>query len=281
MENIVRTGVGAALQTAQLFGLQHTILPHTTLNEKFNIQASALLSETDRTVCKYLCIGNGGHRTAIGDNNIAKIVPVQHRPSNTALYNHLPFVLRPVAADLTPPERSLYRLRRLEEHDGMVYAAYYLKVLDLTNTKPSIELRSVEDGVTTSQPWIPSIADLNPIPPPINDNGVLVTSGDYLAATAKVPFTMSAEDIEEFLNVANVLYGDPGYAMISEIALCSGTDKVVSGEFNGNIAAYTDAICVQAISYMSTFIPALFNNAGVDITFDVGSVEPLLLLQTP
>jgi hypothetical protein len=276
MEAIVRTITGAELQTCQLLGIKSPLRPYTTLNEKFKIAETVAIADTDRSSIKYIGIGNGGHRMVIGTNGIAKPEPVQHTPRDSALYNQLPFVLRLQANDLSPTERAQYRLRRLETHDGQLYAAYYLKVLDLTGTQPKLEIRSVKDGMTVSLPFEHTASDLNPIPPAISSTGVLTTTGDYIAATAKVPFIMSALDIEEFLNVCNVIYGDPNYAMISEIALVAGIDRVTSGDFSGVSVAYTESIQAQIISFISSFYSLAFNTDGLTLNFDVGNLEPLL-----
>jgi hypothetical protein len=254
------------------------IKPNSTLNEKFNIHSNVAVADTDKPAMRYIGIGNGGHRMVTGTNGIGKPDVIQHVPRNAALYNQLPFVLRLTTEDLTTVERLKYRLRRLETHDGVTYVAYYLKLLELDAVVPQLELRTVADGVTTSTEFNPTIADLNPIPPAINSGGVLTTTGDYIAATGKVPFTFSANDVAEFLNVCNIIYGDEGYAMISEIALCSGVDRVVTGDFSGVSIGYTDAIGVQICNFISQFIHIPSNNAGIEYMYDVGSVEPLLVL---
>jgi hypothetical protein len=278
MQSTVRTVYAAYLQTCQLLGLPIVLKPNSTLNEKFNIHSNISIADSDRPSMKYLSIGIGGHRMVTGTNGIGRPEVVQHSPRNAALYSHLPFVLRLPNDDLLANERAKYRLRRLESHDGTVYVAYYLKVLDMTATLPQLELRTVVDNITTATEFNPTLADLNPTPPAINSSGVLTTTGDYIAATGKVPFVMTADEITELLNVANIIYGDEGYAMISEFALCSGVDRTVIGDFNGTSVAYTDAIGVQVLNFVSQFIHVPSNNNGINIELDVGSVEPLLAL---
>lgn len=278
MENIIRTVLGASLQTSQLLGKSISIKPNSTLNQKLTIQENTSFAEEDRVSMKYVAIGNGGHRMVVGTGNITRPEPIQHSPRDCALYNQLPFVLRLPSADLPVTERAKYRLRKLVTHDGQAYVAYYLKVLDLSETLPQLELRTVMDGVTTSTPYAPTLSDLNPTPPAITTGQVLTTTGDYIAATAKVPFVMSAFDIQELLNVCNIIYGDDNYAMISEIALCSGADRAVTGDFNGTSIGYTEAIGVQVMSFINSFFSAKFSNSGVVVNLDVGSVENLLSL---
>jgi len=278
MQDIIRTVYGAELQTATLLNIPLNIKPYSTLNEKFSVHDNVTIADTDRPSLKYIAIGNGGHRVSTGANNLAKLEPVSHSPRNAALYNHLPFIMRAVGSDLTAEERINYRLRKQVTYDGITYIAYYLKVLDLAATNPLLELRVIEDGVTSSSEFIPNASDLNPTPPAINSGQVLTTSGDYIAATAKVPFIMTEEDITEFLNVCNIIYGDDSYSMISELAICSGIDKIVPGNFNGTTVNYLDAIGVQVINFINTSFPAKYTNSGINMLFDIGSIEPLLVL---
>lgn len=276
MGNTVRTVHGAALQTSQLLGLPIAIRENTTLNQKFNINKDLPVASSDNVAMRYVTIGNGGHKMVVGTNNIPYPQAIHHVSRHAALYNHLPFVLRRPADDLTPAERQNYRLRRLETHDGVVYIAYYLKVLDLSETLTQLELRHVENNATTSTEFQSNLSDLSPEPPAIAPNGVLTTTGDYIAATAKVPFILIENDVDELLNVANIIYGDPNYAIISEIGLCSGADRTVVGDFNGMSTSYMDAIGVQIVDFMSVFYPVAYSNKQVNLTFDVGDVSPLL-----
>lgn len=278
MKSVVRSVHGAALQTAALIGLPHVIPPHSTLNEKFNINANMTIPDTEIPRIRYVGIGNGGHRVVVGANNISYNQPIQHLPRHSGLYNQLPFVLRPITNDLTPQERAKYRLRTVIQHGGVSYAAYYLKTLDFSNTVVDLEYFTVDNGVTTSSTFSPNSSDLNPTPPDLTSTGVVSTSGDYIAATSQVPFKMDAGEIEEFANVANILYGSTDYAIISEIALCSGMDKVVTGTFNGVSASYTEAIGVQINDFIATYLATSYSNQMIDISFDIGAVEPMLTL---
>lgn len=278
MQSVVRSVNGARLQTAQLMGLPLVIPAHSTLNEKFNIQANVSVPEAQQPHLKYVTIGNGGHKMVTGTGGISRPVPIQHKPRDNALYNHLPFVLRAPGNDLTALERSKYRLRTSMQLAGINYSAYYLKELDLSDTGVETNYYTVADGVTTASAFSPNSGDLNPTPPDLTNTGVVETTGDYIAASARVPFVMTTDEMSEFMNVCNLIYGDPSYAIISEIGLCSGVDKVVSGTFDGVAASYTEAIGVQIASFISAFFAAQFSNTGVNLMLDVGSVEPMLTL---
>jgi hypothetical protein len=268
--------MGSILQTSQYLNKPLRIYPHSTLNEKLDISKDVQLAAGELPAVKYITIGDRGHGFIVGHNNKVKWQAVHHTPRHNALYNHLPFVLRPLGTDLEPAQRNRYRLRRLETHNGQQYFAYYLRVLDLTNVEPTLEYRHVLDGNTIATPYEPTIEDLNPIPPTLVTGSAVITTGDYVAATARVPFVMSPEDTQEFIDACLIINGEPGYALISEVGLVSGVDRVVTKEFNGQNQTYTEAIYAQITAFISTAWVMEQNIDGVKLNIDVGNVEPLL-----
>lgn len=276
METITRSVQCALLQSNLYLNLPHVVLPNSTLNEKLNIAKDISLADTDRPHFGYVVIGNGAHKVSTGTNGLVITDSIPHRPRDAGLYNMIPLVLRLPQNDLTVSERSKYRLRRTESHDGKAYIAYYAKVLDRSETAPTLEFRTVADGVTTSTAYVPTIADLNPTPPVINSQGAISTTGDYVAATAKVPFVFDANDITELRNVAKILYKDEKYAVFSELGLCSGVDRSVTGDFGGISSTYTEVIAAQISCFYVEYHSVGASSEGVDLTFDVGASEALL-----
>ena len=138
MKSITRTLIGSKLQTALMLGLTHTYDQHTTLNELFEIQSGVLPPTTTNPKMGDLAVGDGGHYMATGSDGVAYPADHQHRASDQACFNHLPWILRPVDNDLTKEERDKYALRREELHGEDRYFAYYLKRVDLTGA--NIEL---------------------------------------------------------------------------------------------------------------------------------------------
>jgi len=276
LEQIVPTIYGSYLQTCQYMNLPFVAAEHTTLNEKFGSNEGIVLASDDMPFMQYVAIGNRGHRFTTGADGVPLINIVQHQPTDAALYGHLPFILRPLDNDLTPAERANYRMRVIETYDGVLYAAYYLKRLNFTNTTPQMELREINNGVITTTPFVPGVGNLNPTPPAIDPGVVLTSSGNAVAVTSKVPFTMDEWEINELLAACMIKYNDDRYAMITEIALCSGIDKTVTGEFNGIVTGYTDAIAAQVCAFISASYAAKYSNAGINVLLDVGAVNPLL-----
>jgi hypothetical protein len=278
MENIIRTALGAQLQTCQLLGIPRPVDPYTTLNEKFDISAEIELAPSDIPKVQYIGIGNGGHRMVVGGSGLTKPEPVQHKVTDTGMFNQLPFVLRRTDNDLSSTDRAKYRLRKFETHDSVQYIAYYLKALDLSATECVLEKRSIKDGVVVTSPFTYSNSDLAPVPPDITPTEIITTTGEYIVATAKVPFIMDTGEIDEYLNVCRIIYGDDSYAMISEIALCAGADRLVSGIVDGLSTTYTEAIGVQITSFINSFYALKFSNDRIQLLLDIGSTEAMLNL---
>ena len=279
MEIFRRTVYGAYLQTCMLMRLPFQLVPSTTLNEKYSIQQTAVLGVNETPAMRYLAIGIGGHRSKKGADNIDLIETIQHETDDASCYRPLPFVLRPIDSDLTSTERDRYALRRIENHNGIDYAAYYLRRLDMTNVVPKMQQTETNGGVSNTTDFIPNSDQLNPVPPPIVTGGVSTVTGDFLSAVARLQVNFDRFDATEILNAAVVIYGSEDYAFISEMALCSGVDRSVTvTDPNGTSLTYNEVVAVQINTHISTMQPMKSQRDGFTATLDVGATEPLFNL---
>lgn len=277
MDLIVRTPWGARVQNSLLIDMPLVVDPNTSLNTKFGAQTGVALQSADRSTMKFACIGNGGHRMVMGPNNIPIPKSIQHKCTDAALFNHLPFVLRLPSNDLGANDRAKYAMRVGEVHGGISYIAYYLKRLDKSSLISALELKAVTGGVTTTTNYASSSANLNPSPPELDSNGVNVVTGDYLSITTKLPFSMTEAETTELLNVSNILYGTDDAAIISEIGFVTGVDKQITvNPGTGNQFTFNEVIGAQIATFLSQFIAVKFNNGVVNIVVDFGATEPLL-----
>lgn len=280
MKIIVRTAIGSLLQTTKLMGLPFQLVPNTTLNEKFAIQAGVAPDASMPPSMRYFCIGNGGHRNMTGTDGRPYTSPIQHSPKDFALYNHLPFLLRTPTDDLTVTERQNYALRKQIVVDGSNYIAYYLKRLVMTGISPQMTQSKVVDGDSTTTPFVPDSSNLNPVAPVIPPVGVTSTDGDYVSVSAVLSLNFSANDVAELINVANILYGNELMAVISEIGLVSGSDKVVTGSGSGGSSFnYNECVAAQIATLITGYYAMSFTNKGFDFGVEVGATEPLFGLQ--
>lgn len=274
--NVVRTAAAGLIQTTHYVNRPTALLSNTTLNQKFNIHRDVDITASDRQAVSCVGIGNGGHSFILGANGFPKWNAKHHEATHAAMYNQLPFVLRRENDDLSASLRQKYRLRRVEEHNGLRYVAYYLRVLDLSSSVVEQEIRRTVDGVTTAVPYVPTVEGMNPVPPTLVTGEAVVTTGEYIATTTKVPFVMTRDDIQEFVDACRVIYGEDGYAVISEMGMVASVDRVLLGDFLGEQQPYTEAIRAQITSFISTAFIAEFFADGFSMMVDVGNVEPLL-----
>lgn len=275
-ENITRTVYGAVVQTTLLLDQTFALVANTTLNEKFGVQSGQTSNVTP--TLGYYGIGIGGHTMTAGTDGIYLPTPVEHEATDAALFNHLPFVLCLPSADLTTAQQAAYAMRTTLTVSGTQYIAYYLKRLDYSTTQVQMQLKSVDsDGNTTTTTFTPSTSNLNPTPSVLATTGENVTTGDYVTATAKVTITISEDDIENLLNVANIIYGDEAYALISEMCLVTGVDKLVNAtNSSGTSYTFNEVIMAQVASFVNTMIPVRFLNSAVSLVLDMGATESLL-----
>ena len=267
---VVRTAYGSELQSVQFSQLPFDMKQYTTLNEALTIEAGVPPDAGVIPSVKYYAIGNGGHsfQTASG---IPFIQPEAHDPRDAGLFSQLPFVLAPVAQDITPTQQANYALRKQVTYNGNDYYAYYLRRLDLTNTAVALQLASINNGVTTTTEFVPTAANLHPTPPSLSNQGSNPVTSTFVQASALIPFTLSQWECQQLLNVASIIYGNENLAIISEIGLCSGVDKNIS---IGTGGTFNEAIAVQIVAHIPAFHAIPFTATGLTGTMDLGTNEP-------
>lgn len=276
MEHVTRTVYGSYLQTCLKLRIPHVIPAYTTLNEKLGIQSGVSPAPGVYPSVKYFCVGNKGHTSQIGADGIGLNIAAQHRATDAALFNQIPFVLREIANDLTTTERANYALRREEIHGGVTYVAYYLRRIDMTGVEAEMQYRTNTNGTIVVTPFVPTADNLSPTPVVIPSDGTGTISGDYVTVTAEIDISLSAWEVAELLNVAEVIYGDTSYAIISEIGLCSGVDKAVTVTPSVGVPFnFNEAIGVQISSHIAVMNMVKYSNSGVARILGLGTNDPL------
>lgn len=310
---VVRTIYGSEVQTARNMGLAHDIsgdfsalhyggvpvlgkgalnnnlcvpnLPTSILQGMQTAPAYNALVDTNNIKLQYFCIGNRGHRYIPGAPPApAYTSPVPHRATDSGLYGWMPFLIRPYASDITGATRAKYRLRRTLLIGGNLYVAYFAKVLDFTGVLPETNLVIIDNGAPISSPFNPTSASLAPDPTLVTNSLITDNNGSYtsVAATLSIPFT--AQEVTELMNAMDLVYGDSNFAIISEVALCTGVDKLCDTQYS-DVSPYTssvigagnptEAVGVQIATHISTHYPVVYANDGFGFNLDLGATEPL------
>lgn len=274
--NICRTAVGIMVQASKLLGRPYSYLKYTTLNERYDILPEAHLDLTDIPDVKYWAIGRGGHRVHVDDNNTPIMTPVSHETTNTGPFQGVPFVLRQVNDDLNTEERKNYALRRKETHNGIEYYAYYLKRLPELPSVPDVVHDNTKDGITTSRVFQYTNDDLYPVPSDLPNDGVVISSADIIRISAKVTIDFTAWDVTEFYRVNKILFGSEQHSIISEMMICSGVDKQINTESNGQAIRFNECVGTQVVTFITMYKPMTDFNRGFIHEFELGEGEPLL-----
>jgi hypothetical protein len=276
MKSIQTTIWSSLLQTTSHLNVPFTLLPSSTLNEKLNIQAQVVLTPTERPGLRYLCIGNGGHRSVVGVNGFALIDGIDHEADHAAMYKQIPFVLRALDNDLSAADRAGYALRNQIVIDGRNYIAYYAKRINTTAVTVNLKKTVVADGISTTTDYVTSAANLNPVPPVMSNTGSISTSGEYLSTSSILSIPFNEKDVTELINVAKLMYNDERYAVISEFAFCTGVDRNVQIDTLGGSTSFKEAVGVQIATFVTAHYELIFNTKGFDFRIEAGAVEPLL-----
>jgi hypothetical protein len=277
--NVTRTIYGARVQTSLLLGLPFEFPAFSTLNELLAIQKDTLPSATDKPNLGYYVWGNRGHSMIVGADGIPLNETVQHRATDAGLFGQLPFVLREVNQDLTATDRAKYVLRRQESRNNVAYYAYYGRRLDKSNMSVGMYYTQVQDGIETVTNFVPQQANLTPTPQQLSNSATNLINADYVSARARMTLTMTDADVAEMLNVAKVIWDDERYAIVSELGLCTGVDKMIQAPgFGGGSFQFQEVIGCQIAAHVAAYNPLLQTNTGVSINMDVGVNEPLYAL---
>ena len=273
---ITRTINGSRILAGLQQGKPYVHVPFTTLNEALGVQAGVMPLNSDTPRTRYFCIGTKGHVNRQGSDGGQYTQARQHSPDDFGLYHMMPFLLRLPNDDLTQQERVRYGLRKIIEINGQNYIAYYAKRLPVNNEPVRMLHHTTVDGITTTVPFVPANANLNPEPVDPPPTGVITTDGTYLTTSAMLPIIFDASDVAEYVEVANIMYGNPARALISEIGLLAGSDRPVQVTDPGYSAFTMDEIVMaQIVVHITGYWPVAFMDRGFTHDLDIGGTEPL------
>ena len=269
MEAIVPTLSGVELCNSLLLGAPYLFKQYTTINEALSINSGALSpGQAFTPTLNYVAIGNGGHRIVQGNSNVGMPKVIQHSSTDSNLYNILPFVIRPQTNDLSVAEQANYALKTSRTIGNVAYFLYYLKILNASTSLVQNSLNTVSGNSVVSEPFIPSISNLYPSPPPINNNQPNRLAKQYVKNANNTSFTLSSAEIQEFLQVVQILPEANNTPIISEMALCSAMYDSTLG----------DVVGVQPNIFISVFFPAPFNIGSLNYNYSLGNTRPLYQL---
>ena len=267
MKNTNGTLWGSYLQTCSQLNKTPVINLDTTLNHKFSIHSAEDLNPGEMPVTKYIAIGNGGINL---NSQLGTQVPepVGHQPDSVALYNHIPFLVREASNDISGSEQQRYRMRKQITVNGVQYIAYYLRVLDISNSTPTLVNRTITNSSMVTSNYTPDIAEIVTSPtPPVNlPSTPNQPTTEFVSVTTEIPFNLTSDEVNDIKEACSTLYGNVNHAVISEIGIYSGVDRTLSGS-GGN---YTEVVVAQPQTFMSTLYSLTVVDTKLSITIHYG-----------
>jgi len=258
-----RTIYNIRIQNALLFGLDYTPLPNTTLNEKFNILPRYPLTDLTPPTINLLTLGVGG--TVLMSSNETTIRRSQHSSKDAALFNHLPLVIRRIDNDLDDVTRQKYRLRRIENINGIQYICYYAKRINKPEQYDNVYVIKDDNISVFDTKTSPDV--LNPTP--VGSLDFSTITPEYLLNKTELLIEFDSNEILELQNAMSIKY--PGQDLqISELALCSSKDVTING--------YTEAVWTEINYFVDVELDlniSMHTSDTVEFYIEVGGSEPL------
>lgn len=279
MNTIQSTLYGAKVLVHLLLGHTPVIPSRTTFNERLGIQDAAVPQNGEKVYLGVLTVGNKGHRYVAGDGGIALTSVIDHLANHASTYNPIPFALRRVDDDLNENERGKLCLRKEMTVSGVACYGYYGYRMDIDPADVTVVMKkiTVEDGVVTEEVYIPSTADLYPPEVELPVKGAVTTTDVSLSVSCVIRVRLDEKDIAEFINAAKMMHnGDERYAIMSEFALCTSADRVISVPSTSGQVNFKEAIGTTAYSFSMDHKALYYNSQELTLDFDLGNQLPLL-----
>jgi len=275
MEHITRTLWFSDLQSCMVRGAPYSIKSNTTLNQKFSIQPNETPGGGVYPILSYMCIGRGALKMEIGGDGKHYPVIQQHASTDAALFEHMPFVLRQLNDDLPPAKRNDYALRKQVTINSVTYWAYYAKRVDFTTAVTKLYLKQVVGGNATINDYIPDASNLNPVHQDLSNPGTNLLAGQSVMASTIIGLHLDSFDIAEIRNASIIETGETDRALISEVALCTGSSKVIQAPTQGGSFSFNEAIAMQVATFIQALYPLDFINNDIVNQLELGISEPL------
>jgi hypothetical protein len=229
------------LELAQLLPVPFEVDMMSTLNYHYGVYPD--LRPENLPKVRYFGVGIGGRYTS---DDEALTSAFKALPTDLHLFKPLPFRMVPQDEDITDAERTQYRIRAPWQHPttNIMYWCYYLKLITYTE---GIRLARINPATHLEEPYEIDPSNLTPVGKKPSTGGTIDALVQDIKAYCTAQIHVQGKEIIEAINVLHK--GDLRFAVISEIGLYSGEDKLVNGlSYNGGNISYQEAIYTQLVS---------------------------------
>lgn len=296
----VATILGAQIQVAHRRGSPHDILENSTVWEAINKREESTLAgnkgmwevkpysyqDTREIKVACICIGNGGHMLRLDGNQvIPSFQPREHYATDTGLFNQIPFVAKPIEADLPASEQARFCLRRTAIIKGKLHVLYYGRTIDsvsIPNATTTKRIITNNGGVTNDviTDWVPTAADLSPVMSDRSPSGT--TEQVYVSAAIRDEIIFTEQDVQNLKEACALLFGSESAAIISEVAVCTGVRRAIEKRYDdaGNskipVQGVYDYAGVQIVSFSYAEYSMNAYPTGFKLSVNTAVSEPLM-----
>lgn len=272
VRNSQRTLYALDIEEHRKFNIHYTPIVNTTLNEKFGVEVNTTIPNGQWPIISAFAIGVGGYKTidASKEYNYS-----EHSPLDAALFQHVPFVMKKISEDLTPGERSKYRMRCVENVNNIEYVCYYLKTISTPELKQGFHvIKTISDNISVSSTTMSLLdtTDKSFLSPTPIDKKLTFENKDnikYVTKLNKLTFSLSVSEMEELENVFKLRNINTN--SITELAICSGVEKDVS---YGKELIATQIYFHLGVTFDMTQL--LLKNKSLIQSINLGGLEPML-----
>lgn len=284
-QTVTNTMIGNLINKCVSTGQPIVVPQFTTLNELYKILADESIGPKNSRdfYLKYFGIGvRGSNCDGKDGRGVTRIKVNQHQPIDANLFTAVPFICRPIDNDLDNFNRAKFRMRTVEERNGIPYAFYWLKLINFLNYNPT-ENKITRDPVTGVENVVPYIHvkdDLeNPQPVDFTSVGSVPISNEYVNNSAILDCSLDQADLREISLACKIYYNDASYASINEVGVAWGIDTQFRGEIGGGATIdYTEVASAIFAHYVTERDGRnALTNVKIQQAFDHGASVPMLL----
>lgn len=221
---------GAVIDTCLRFRLPYLPEPYWTINERYNVHHNTVVPSTAELRYNWFCVGIGGTDTIKNTGGLSKRIENPMRTEDSGLYTPTPFLVRPIANDLTPSERLAMGLSGRYKVTGagnVELWGYFLKKFVVPNVMPKAKKLTVVDGVTTIEDLVTTSTNNAPIPPLIPVGQANSTNGIFFSPSLPLDLSLTDAEYSEYQAATETIYGETGYGYISEAGIVAGYEATV------------------------------------------------------
>lgn len=263
------------LLTSMYIRKPYVPLTNSTLNEKFSINPDEIPAVGEYPSLSLWCIGRGAHQLVSKTSGGSSPMRTPIFATDNSLELITPFAIRELTNDFSAAERQKYALREVREINGITYALYWARYLDMSNVSQVTELQITEDGeVVSSGLYNPAPESLEPPARNYNDTSV-ETSRQRVTTYASIDVSFSEDDVQELIDACTILYNDPTAAVVTEIGMLSGIPRSMPISTASGQEMMNESVAVQLNAHVSTYQAVHLGSKGFDLSIITGAGEPL------